>query len=62
MGGFEDILGTAVVLLEFDDRAIGIIFLEIQDIAEICAAPGIDTLPVITNHSDVLMCTGQQFN
>ena len=55
VGGIEDIFGAAIILLQFDDSAVFVIALKFQDIAEISAAPTINTLPVIPDHRDVVM-------
>ncbi len=59
MGGIEDELGGAVVLLQLDDRGIGVVTFEVKDVAQVGAAPGVDALVVITHHRQVVMPLGK---
>ena len=55
MGGVEDQLRRAVVLLQLYDRGVGVIALEVEDVADVGAAPGVDRLVVVAHHADVLV-------
>ena len=41
MRGVEDQLGRAVVALELDDGRVGIVALEVEDVADIGASPAV---------------------
>ena len=51
----EDELRGAVVLLELDDRGIGVVGLEVEDVAQVGAAPAVDGLVVVAHHGEVAM-------
>ncbi len=53
VGGIEDRLGRAVVLLEGDDPGAGEIMLELGDVADVGAAEGVDRLVGVADHGDV---------
>ncbi len=59
MGGIQDRLRGPIVLLELDDRGIGIVALEVEDIAQVRPAPGIDALVVVAHHGQVLVLRGE---
>ena len=42
VGGVEDRLSRAVVLLELDDAGVGEVLLEVEDVADVRAAPAVD--------------------
>ena len=48
-------LGRAIILLQADDLGVGIILLEIEDVLDVRAAPGVDGLVGIADHADVAM-------
>src|SRR2546425_1643788 len=54
MRGVENPLGRAVVLLELDDLGVRIIALEVEDVADVGAAPAEDRLVVVSDHPEVL--------
>ena len=51
----HDSLGAAVVLLQLAQQCIGVILLEVQNIADIRSAERIDGLSIITYHANMLM-------
>ena len=53
MGGVEDELGGAVVLLELDDGRIGPVALEVEDVADVRPAPAVDRLVVVAHDAEV---------
>ena len=53
MGRVQDGLRGAVVLLELHDLAVGIVRLEIEDVAQVGAPPGVDALVVVADHRQV---------
>ncbi len=53
MGGVEDQLGRPVVLLELDDRGVGPVALEVEDVAQVRAAPRVDRLVVVADDAQV---------
>ena len=50
VGGVEDGLGGAVVLLQQDRRGVGEVLLEVEDVADVGAAEGVDRLVGVTHH------------
>src|SRR4051812_17854121 len=61
MGRFQNVFSTAVVLLQLNNRAVGIIFFKIQNVLKIGSPPGIYALPVVAYHCNIFMSTGKQF-
>ncbi len=59
-GRRQNCSGGAVILLQPDNLHTGKILLELQDVADIGAAPGIDRLVVIPHHAQVAALSGQQ--
>ena len=53
VGRVQDILGGPVILLQPDYQGIGIVFLEIQDVADIRPAEPVDGLVVIADHAQI---------
>ena len=53
VGGVEDELRRAVVLLQLHDRGVGIVALEVEDVAHVGAAPAVDGLVVVAHHAEV---------
>ena len=50
VGGVEDGLGGAVVLLEQDRGGVGEVLLEVEDVADVGAAEGVDGLVGVADH------------
>ena len=50
VGGVEDVLGGAVVLLEQDRAGAGVVLLELLDVADRGAAEGVDGLEIGRAH------------
>ena len=59
VGGGEDRLRRAVVLLELDDLGVGEVVLEVEDVADVGAAEGVDRLLVVADHRQVAVLLGQ---
>ena len=57
--GVEDDLRRAVVALELDDRRFGEVVLEVEDVAEVGAAPLVDRLVRIADDAQVAMDLGE---
>ena len=55
MGGVEDQLGRPVVLLQLDDGRRRPVALEIEDVPEVGAAPGVDRLVVVADDAEVVV-------
>ena len=53
VGGAEDGVRRAVVLLQLDHDRVGKVRLEFQDVAHLGAAPAVDRLVVVADHADV---------
>ena len=60
VGGIEDQLGRAVVLLELDDRRLRPVALEVEDVAQVRAAPRVDRLVVVADDREVAVLRGQR--
>ena len=58
----EDIAGRAIVLFETDQLRAGEILVEVKDVLNTRAAPGIDGLIIIANRKDTTGFTGKQTN
>src|SRR5690606_3280968 len=54
IGGVNDVLGGAVILLQFDDPQIRIISLEIENVGDVCTAKCVNALGIISYDADVL--------
>ena len=59
IGRMEDSLRRAVVLFQFDRRRIGIVPREVDDVADIGTAPGVNTLVGIADDADIAPAGGQ---
>ena len=53
VGGGQDGFGRAVVLLELEDARLGKVALEVQDVANVGAAPAVDRLVLVADHAQV---------
>ena len=53
VGGREDRLGRAVVLLELDHARVGEVVLEVEDVADVGAAEAVDRLRVVADDREV---------
>ena len=60
VGGVEDRLGRAVVLLEQDGVGIGKVPLELEDVADVGAAERIDRLKIVADNGQVAVLLGQE--
>ena len=61
-GSFQNDLRRTVVLFQPDDAGVGEVFFKLQNIANVCAAPRIDTLILIADRADVLGFAGEQLH
>ncbi len=59
VGGIEDQLSRAVVLLELDHCRIRVVTFEVEDVAYVGAPPGIDRLVVIADNAQVVVARSQ---
>jgi hypothetical protein len=57
--GVKNWLSRPVILLELDDRCAGVITFEVQYICKISTTPTIDRLPIVANHTKVLLVVNQ---
>ena len=55
IGGIDDVLGGAIVLLQLHDLELGIVLLEIEDVGDVGTSKGIDTLGIVSHYADILM-------
>ena len=60
VGGIQDVLGGAVILLEADYHSVGIDFFKVQDIADVGAAEFIDGLIVISHNTEIFVSAGKK--
>ena len=60
--GVEDQLRRAVVLLELDDRRVGPVALEVEDVADVRAAPAVDRLVVVADDREVAVLRGERLD
>ena len=51
--GFKDGLGGAIVLLQEQDLDIGIILLEVKNMAQVSVPPGVDRLIRVSDYADI---------
>ncbi|CDC73664.1 putative uncharacterized protein [Oscillibacter sp. CAG:155] len=54
VGGVQDVLGGAVVLLQADGTGGGILLFKVQDVFDVGAPEAVDGLVVIAHHAEVL--------
>ncbi len=59
MGGLEDQLRAPVVALQLHHRRAGFVALEVEDVAEVGPAPGVDRLVVVAHDAQVVVGGGQ---
>src|SRR5438093_12139784 len=61
MRRIENGLGRTIVLIEDDDPSVREVLLEIEDVADVCAAPGVDRLVRGTLNTEVAVARGAMF-
>ena len=59
VGGVQDVLGRAVVLLQTDGPGPGVLLFKAEDVLDVGPPEAIDTLVVVAYHADVLPSPGQ---
>ncbi len=59
-GGFENIFGRPVILFQPDHRGIRKVALEVENISDVGAAPAVNRLILIADHTDVFVRLGEQ--
>ena len=60
VGGREDRLGRAVVLLELDHLRLGEVALEVEDVADVGVAEAVDRLVLVADDHQVAVLGGEQ--
>ncbi len=55
----QDVLRRAIILLQANDAGFRKILLELQDVANVRAAPGVDALVLIADGADVVLAAGE---
>ena len=58
-GSLHNVLGRAVVALEFEELQTGITLLHAQDILNVCAAKRINALSIVTHHTQMSVTAHQ---
>ncbi len=61
-GGAQYGLGAAVILLQPDDFGVGIIVIEVENIADLGPSPAVDRLIIIADHAEVIFRADQQLH
>ena len=56
----KDVAGRTVIAFQLDRAAVGVVLLEIQDVADIGTAPAVNGLVVVAYHHDVAILSRQQ--
>ena len=59
VSGVQDILGRAVVLFQIHHLGVWIVSLEVEDVADIGGAPGVDRLVRVAHDADVAVAAGK---
>ena len=59
-GGVEYGLRGAIILIERDDGGFGVIFLEVEDIADVCLAPAVYGLVVVADREEIAVPLGEE--
>ena len=54
VGGIHDVLRRAVVLFQLDDLKVRIVALEVENVSDVGAPERVDTLCVVSNHTNIL--------
>ena len=62
VGGVEDQLGRAVVAFELDDGRVRPVALEVEDVAQVRAAPRVDRLVVVADDRQVAVLRGERLD
>ena len=62
VGRVEDELGRAVVALQLDDRRLRPVALEVEDVAQVGAAPRVDRLVVVADDRQVAALAGERLD
>ena len=60
VGGVQDVLGGAVVLLQPDEPGLGILLLKAQDVLNVGPPEAVDALVVVAHHAEVLPPPGEK--
>ena len=58
----EDLRRRAIVLLEPHDRGVGKILVEVEDVADVGAAPSVDRLIVVADDADVAVLAAEELD
>ncbi len=60
VGGAQDVAGRAVVVLELDHARARVVALEVEDVADVGAAPAVDRLVLVADDGDAVRPVRQQ--
>jgi hypothetical protein len=60
VGGGQDVAGRAVVALQLDDARARVVALEVEDVADVGAAPAVDRLVLVADDGDAAGAPRQQ--
>ena len=59
VGSIDDVLRRSVVLFELEEVHVGVVALEVENVLYVGPAESVDTLCVVTHHTDVLVACGE---
>ena len=62
VGGIDDVLRAAIVLLQLEQLRSWNLFTQVQDIADVSTTEGVDGLGIVTHHGEVFVLLGQLFD
>ena len=60
VGGIQNVLGGAVVLLQADDPGVLVLLFKVQDVFDVGAPETVDRLVIVAHHAEVSVSPGQQ--
>jgi hypothetical protein len=60
VGRAQDAAGRSVVLLQLDHARAGVVALEVEDVADVGAAPLVDRLILVADHGDAVRALGEE--
>src|SRR5215213_6702632 len=62
VGSVQNGLGRTIVLLKLDYFGFREVFLEVQDVRDVCSAPAIHTLTFVTHYTYILLFLSQEID
>ena len=62
IGRLDNALGATVVLLQLVQRRVGVVLLKVQNVPNVGASKRINTLRIVTNHTNVFKASSQRLH